>query len=74
MVGVAVKRTMYQRKVDVDMLNAVKSMLADVSSVSPSSEQSLSGRAFRFCWTVQDLEVFFLCVLVKFAFGVIGLS
>ena len=40
MVGVAVKRTMYQRKVDVDMLNAVKSMLADVSSVRPSSEQS----------------------------------
>ena len=35
----AVKRTMYQRKVDVDMLNAVKSLLADVSSVSPSSEQ-----------------------------------
>ena len=33
------KRTMYQRKVDVDMLNAVKSVLADVSSVSPSSEQ-----------------------------------
>ena len=29
---------MYQRKVDVDMLNAVKSMLADVSEVSPSSE------------------------------------
>ena len=25
-----------QRKVDVDMLNALKSMLADVSSVSPS--------------------------------------
>ena len=38
-VGVAVKRSMYQRKVDVDMLNAVKSVLADVSSVSPSSEQ-----------------------------------
>ena len=37
--SVAVKRTMYQRKVDVDMLNAVKSVLADVSSVSPSSEQ-----------------------------------
>ena len=34
--------TMYQRKVDVDMLNAVKSVLADVSSVSPSSEQRLS--------------------------------
>ena len=29
----------YQRKVDVDMLNAVNSMLANVSSVSPSSEQ-----------------------------------
>ena len=36
----AVKRTMYQRKVDVDMLNAVKSVLAEVSSVSPSLEQS----------------------------------
>ena len=32
---------MYQCKVDVDMLNAVKSVLADVSSVSPSSEQRL---------------------------------
>ena len=31
--------TIYQRKVNVDMLNAVKSVLADVSSVSPSSEQ-----------------------------------
>ena len=30
---------MYQRKVGVDMLNAVKSVLADVSSVSPSSEE-----------------------------------
>ena len=29
--------TMFQRKVDVDMLNAVRSVLADVSSVSPSS-------------------------------------
>ena len=38
--GVAVKRTMYQRKVDADMMNAVK--LTDVSSVSPSSEQSVS--------------------------------
>ena len=40
---------MYQRKVDVDMLNAVKSVLpADVSSVSPSSKQRLrsdEGRA-----------------------------
>ena len=32
-------RTVYQRMVDVDMLNAVKSMLGYVSSVSPSSEQ-----------------------------------
>ena len=31
---------MYQRKVDVDMLNTVKSMWADILSVSPSSEQS----------------------------------
>ena len=28
-----VKHTMYQRKVDVDMLNAIKSVLADVSSI-----------------------------------------
>ena len=34
-----VRRTMYQRKVDVDMLKAVKNVLADISSVSPSSEQ-----------------------------------
>ena len=33
---------MYQRNVDVDMLNAVKSVLAAVSSVSPSSEQGIS--------------------------------
>ena len=32
-VGMAVKRTMYQGKVDVDMLNAVKSVLADALSV-----------------------------------------
>ena len=31
---------MYQHKVDVDMLNTVKSVLADVLSVSPSSEQN----------------------------------
>ena len=30
---------MYQREVDVDMLNTVKIVLADVSSVSPSSEE-----------------------------------
>ena len=38
-VDVVVKHTMYQCKVDVDMLDTVKSMLADVSSVSHSSEQ-----------------------------------
>ena len=38
-VGVAVKRTMYQLKVGVDMLNAVKCVLAEVSSISPSSKQ-----------------------------------
>ena len=35
------KRGMYQPEVDVDMLNAIKSLLADVSSVSPSSEQRM---------------------------------
>ena len=39
-VGVAVKRKIYGRKVDVDMLKAIKSVLADVSIFSPSSEQS----------------------------------
>ena len=38
-VGVAVKHTMYQHKVGVDMLNAVKSVLANVSSASPSISQ-----------------------------------
>ena len=35
-VDVLIRKT-YQRKVDVDMLNAVKSVLSDVSSVSPLS-------------------------------------
>ena len=34
---------MYKRKVDVDMLNAVKSVLADVSSGSPLSQQKNFG-------------------------------
>ena len=38
----AVKRGMYQRKVDVDMLNAVKSLLANVSSVSLCSDEGLT--------------------------------
>ena len=37
---------MYQRKVDVDMLNAVKSVLADISSVSPQSEQRAKSKTF----------------------------
>ena len=39
-----VKCTMYQLKVDVNMLDAVKSVsvLDDVSSISPSSEQKSS--------------------------------
>ena len=41
---------MYQREADVDMWNAVKSLLADVSSVSPSSEQSNS--IFLFIWYI----------------------
>ena len=32
-----IETTMYPCKVDVDMVNATKSVLADVSSVSPSS-------------------------------------
>ena len=36
---------MCQREVDVDMLNTVKSLLADVLSVSPSSEQRLTANA-----------------------------
>ena len=35
------KRTIYQLKVDVDMLNAVKSVLAEVSSVSLGAERGL---------------------------------
>ena len=42
---ITVLRRMYQRKVDVDMLNAVKSALADVSSISPSSEHYCTNRA-----------------------------
>ena len=37
---------MYQHKVGVDMLNAVKNVLAEVPSVSPSSEHSLWHSAY----------------------------
>ena len=47
MVGVVVKRAMYQRKVDVYMLNAVNSVLADVSSISPSSDRQTDRQTTR---------------------------
>lgn len=34
-------QALHQQKVDMGMLNAIKNVLADVSSVSPSSEQYL---------------------------------
>ena len=43
---------MYQCKVDVDMLNAVKSVLADVSSVSPSSEHIYINLTLIHCTTL----------------------
>ena len=48
-----VKRRMYQGKVDVDMLNTTKSVLAEVSGVSPSSEQT-SG--FQLSCAIPDLN------------------
>ena len=47
---------MYQRKVDVDMLNAVKSALADVSSVSPSSEKRRRANARNVSQHVHSLQ------------------
>ena len=57
------KRTIYQLKVDVNMLNTVKSVLADVLSVSPLSEQ-------RLCHANADQNYFsqglvFHCILLK---------
>ena len=46
--GIIVKSVMYQSKVDVDMLNTVKSLLADVSSVSTSEQKiNCSSRSFK---------------------------
>ena len=56
----AVKHTMYQRKVGEDMLNAVKSVLADVSSASPSSEQKES-----ICLTYMKWILYFLSFVSK---------
>ena len=36
------EHTLYQQKVDVNILNGVKDVLAEVSSVAPSSEQWLT--------------------------------
>ena len=41
----SIKRIMYQRKVGVDMLDVINSTLADVSSVSASSEQRVLAKA-----------------------------
>ena len=48
---------MYQRKVDVDtldMLNVVKSVMSDVSSVGPSLEQRSKYHPTLFCKTMLD--------------------
>ena len=52
----AVKHTMYQRKVDVDMLNAVESVLVDVSSVSASSEQRETNK--QICKIIRKISIF----------------
>ena len=44
---------MYQRKVDLDMLNAVTSVLADVSSVIPSPSIHIS---FHLVINIHDLK------------------
>ena len=56
-VGAAVKRTMYQRKVDVDMLNAVKSVLADVSSVRLCSNEGLTLETSDTLYGVQHIHI-----------------
>ena len=52
---------MYQCKVDVEMLNTVKSVLADISSISPSSEQRRRANAQKVSqhtlYSVQHLHI-----------------
>ena len=48
---------MYQREVDVDILNAVGSVLADVSSASPSSEQGALTNIFTILTTRQSITI-----------------
>ena len=51
-----IKRTVYQLKVDVSMLNAVKSVLADILGVGPLQSKELSLPSFELddltdtCW------------------------
>ena len=69
---IPVLRTMYQRKVDVDTLNAVKSVLADVSSrVSPSSEQrrTFNPKPVLFYKRGYDFNVFSPLVLFSLLFS-----
>ena len=56
---------MYQRKVDVDMLNAVKSVLADILSVSPLSELRLCWFEFKFCETINSPHTLHTLCLVE---------
>ena len=56
---------MYQRKVDTDMLNAVKSVLADILSVSPSSELHLCWFEFKFCETINSPHTLHTLCLVE---------
>ena len=56
---------MYQRKVDVDMLNAVKSVLADISSVSPLSEQSFDSVDTSYVLSDAKFSVLYYISLVR---------
>ena len=61
---------MYQRKVDVDMLNAIKSVLADISSVSPLSEHvddlnhNIFGRMVTLVSFVLECSTLFVVIVV----------
>ena len=48
---------MYQRKVGVDMLNTIKIVLADVSSVSDSSEQNARNVSQHKRYGVQHIHI-----------------
>ena len=72
-------RSEYQLKVDVDMLSALKNNLADISSVSPSSEgiKELVNTLYCLLWAALSLRCRFckraLCVLWAFV-GFCGLE